>query len=51
MDMTGREVNRINGVTTKLVEINAENFSDGVYFYQVIQENKMISNGKMVVSH
>jgi hypothetical protein len=50
-DMTGREVSRINGITTKLVDINAENFSDGLYYYQVIRENKMISNGKMVVSH
>jgi hypothetical protein len=50
-DMTGREVSRMNGLTTKLVNINAENFSDGLYYYQVMQENKMISNGKMVVSH
>lgn len=50
-DMTGREVSRINGITTKLIDIHAENFSDGLYYYQVMQENKMISNGKMVVHH
>jgi hypothetical protein len=50
-DMTGREVSRMNGLTTKLVNINAENFSDGLYYYQVMQEDKMISNGKMVVNH
>lgn len=49
-DMTGRIVERIDNVTSQETTISGENFVNGIYFYQVIQNESIVSTGKMMIN-
>jgi len=48
MDVLGKEVRNINFSGTELVIENGE-LNAGIYFMQVVSENEMIANEKIVV--
>ena len=49
IDILGNEVSMHNSEGRTSLAINANNFTSGIYFYQITQENKIISTGKMIV--
>ncbi len=49
-DVVGREVKRIQLTASEQV-ISLSEFSKGVYFYQVVTEDKAIQSGKVLLSH
>ena len=46
-DFSGREMLRINQTTTKEIEINTLNWNEGVYFFKLISNDKLISSAKI----
>lgn len=49
-DVAGKEVKRIDEISSTETTISAEDLSSGIYFYEVIQNGVLISNGKMIVN-
>jgi hypothetical protein len=50
LDMTGRIVKQIDGITSRESTIPAEEFVNGVYFYEVTQNGNIVSTGKMMIN-
>ena len=48
-DVMGRVVKIIRSIQTNEFTFEREKLSDGVYFYQLIQDNEMIAKGKLVI--
>ncbi|MCY7409447.1 MAG: serine hydrolase [Chitinophagales bacterium] len=48
-DNLGREIKHLRNITSKTITINRDNMSDGIYFFTIIENGKIISKGKMVV--
>ncbi len=48
-DVIGRVVKTISSIQTNEFTLEREKLSDGVYFYQLIQENATIAKGKLVI--
>ena len=49
LDVTGRIIKRIDGINSQEIMISAENLTNGMYFYQVVQNGNIIDSGKMIV--
>lgn len=49
-DLFGREVKRIN-VTNSEFSFEKNNLSDGMYFYQLIDNNVVVSTGKFIITN
>lgn len=49
MDVTGRIVKTISSIQNNEFTFDREKLSDGIYFYQLIQDGTVISNGKLVI--
>lgn len=47
-DMAGREVKRIEGITSQETTISGEDLVNGIYFYQVSQNGNTMCIGKMI---
>lgn len=50
IDMTGRMVKRIDGITTQETIIQGDDLVNGIYFYQVVQDGNVMSTGKMMIN-
>ncbi|MCH8905426.1 MAG: T9SS type A sorting domain-containing protein, partial [Bacteroidetes bacterium] len=48
-DVFGREVTRIQNITSNKIKINGGNLSTGLYFYKLTEEGQSISTGKFAV--
>lgn len=48
-DVMGRVVKTISLIQTNEFTFEREKLSDGVYFYQLIQDNEIIAKGKLVI--
>jgi len=48
-DVLGKEVKRIEGITTNEVQVHRENLLAGIYYYQLNSEASLIKTGKLVV--
>lgn len=49
MDVTGRVVKTISSIQNNEFTFDRDKLSDGIYFYQLIQNGTVISNGKLVI--
>lgn len=49
IDVMGRIVKTISSIQSNELTFDREKLSDGIYFYQLVQENEIISKGKLVV--
>ncbi len=49
MDVTGRVVKTISAIQNNEFSFDRDKLSDGIYFYQLIQDGSVISNGKLVI--
>jgi hypothetical protein len=49
VDLMGRIVKTIGSIQTNEFTFDREQLSNGVYFYQLIQDETVISNGKLVI--
>lgn len=49
VDITGRVVKTISSIQTNEFTFDRDKLSDGIYFYQLIQNGTVISNGKLVI--
>ena len=49
VDVMGRVVKTISSIQTNEFLFEKDELSDGVYFYQLIQENDIIAKGKLVI--
>lgn len=47
-DLAGKTVKQLNNITSESVEINSNGLENGVYFFQVIGEEKILT-GKLIV--
>ncbi|HYV92227.1 MAG TPA: serine hydrolase [Chitinophagales bacterium] len=45
----GKEIKHISNISAKNISIGRDGMSDGIYFFTVKEEGKIIGNGKMVV--
>ncbi len=50
LDVTGRIIKRIDGITSHEAVISAQDMTNGMYFYQVVQGGNIVDSGKMIVS-
>lgn len=48
-DVMGRVVKTISSIQTNEFTFEREKLSDGVYFYQLMQDNEMVAKGKLVI--
>lgn len=51
LDMTGRVVQEIGGVTGQRVDIETGSLPNGIYLYRVIRSGQSVNSGKMMVQH
>lgn len=49
MDVTGRVVKTISSIQNNEFMFDREKLSDGIYFYQLLQDGSVITNGKLVI--
>jgi len=45
----GQQIKQIKNITGKEIKIHRENLSDGIYFLQLMQENKIILSCKLII--
>lgn len=48
-NLQGKEVKIIKNLSGKCISLKRDNLSDGIYFYKLNQENKIIGTGKFIV--
>ena len=48
-DAQGREVKVISNIQTTEITIERANLGSGVYFYQLIDDNKAVVRGKFII--
>lgn len=48
-NLLGKELKKIKNISGQKFTFNRENLTDGIYFYQLRQDNNLISNGKFIV--
>lgn len=48
-DISGRTVKVQNGIQTNEFTFDRDKLSTGIYFYQLVQEDKIVTNGKLVI--
>jgi hypothetical protein len=48
-DLAGREVKRIDNISTSEIEISSGEMNTGLYFYRLIQDNEIIASGKFMI--
>ena len=48
-DVLGREVKVINGISSNSVELQKEEFANGIYHYQIISGSKILDSGKFII--
>ncbi|MCD6066749.1 MAG: hypothetical protein K0S33_1575 [Bacteroidetes bacterium] len=51
MDMTGREVMRMNNIVTPEIEVSTINLSEGIYLCRILQNGRLKNSGKLVITH
>lgn len=49
IDIFGRTVISILNIQTNVTSINRENLINGIYFFQLIEEEKIIASGKLII--
>jgi uncharacterized repeat protein (TIGR01451 family) len=49
-DMLGQKLKSIDHISGDKIIINRENISNGIYFIRLMQDNKIISSGKLVIT-
>ena len=50
-DVLGKEVKNITNIKNENIQINRDNLPDGIYFYQVRNNNNTIATGKIVLAN
>ncbi len=48
-NMLGEKINNINNISTQQVIIERNNLISGIYFYSLIQKEKIIAKGKIII--
>lgn len=48
-NLLGQEMKIINNISVRQIGINRENLTVGIYFYKLVQNNKILSTGKLIV--
>ena len=48
-DVIGHEIKEVKSIFGKQITVNRNNLADGIYFYKLIQDNKIIATGKLIV--
>lgn len=49
-DMRGQEIKEVKSIFRKQITINRNNLPSGIYIYRLIQDNKMIATGKLIIT-
>ena len=49
-DMYGQKIKTINDISGDHIKIERENLSSGIYFYELKQDSKEISTGKLIIT-
>jgi hypothetical protein len=49
LDINGREVYQMNNVNGREIEMKANNLTQGIYFIQIYDKNKLIGRSKIIV--
>lgn len=47
-DILGNNVMNVNNISNQKISINRGNIENGLYFYQLTQENKIVASGKLI---
>ena len=45
----GEEIKEVKNISGREIKINRDQLTEGIYFYKIIQDNKLFSAGKLVV--
>lgn len=48
-NLLGKELKKIKNISGQKFTFNRENLTDGIYFYQLRQDNNLIFSGKFIV--
>ena len=48
--MSGQKIKTINDISGDQIKIERENLSTGIYFYELKQDKKTISTGKLIIT-
>jgi hypothetical protein len=48
-DVVGRKILAIKNIRTNEIKIEKQNFTNGIFFYQLWSDNKKISTGKLII--
>ncbi|MEW5676412.1 T9SS type A sorting domain-containing protein [Flavobacterium enshiense] len=51
INQLGETVYKKNSVNSNKKELDLGNLADGIYIYNIISENNIISNGKLIIAH
>lgn len=49
-DLFGREILKINKINNRIVTIQRNNIADGIYFFRLVDKNKIIAKGKIIAN-
>lgn len=48
-DVVGKEVKRVENINKKSIEIDRKNLNNGIYIYKILENNKTITSGKLLI--